>query len=133
MTGYKVVRVPFKDRTPASYYEISMAGLRANNAPRCGGTAAALAIAKDGSLLVADDTGSTIWKVSYTGAAPAGALGRNDRHGRRPRQEVSTHGARDRPPQDGPRLPISGALGRCHRSVCVAAALQTIRVKPRPD
>jgi glucose/arabinose dehydrogenase len=35
------------------------------------GRPAALAIAKDGSLLVADDTGGTIWKVSYTGEAPA--------------------------------------------------------------
>jgi hypothetical protein len=37
------------------------------------GRPAALAIAKDGSLLVADDTGGTIWKVSYTGEAQAGA------------------------------------------------------------
>jgi glucose/arabinose dehydrogenase len=35
------------------------------------GRPAALAIAKDGSLLVADDTGGTIWKVRYTGEAPA--------------------------------------------------------------
>ena len=27
----------------------------------------ALAVAKDGSLLVADDTGVTIWRISYTG------------------------------------------------------------------
>jgi glucose/arabinose dehydrogenase len=26
-----------------------------------------LAVAKDGSLLVADDTGGTIWRISYTG------------------------------------------------------------------
>jgi glucose/arabinose dehydrogenase len=26
-----------------------------------------LAVAKDGSLLVADDVGQTIWKVTYTG------------------------------------------------------------------
>ena len=31
------------------------------------GRPAALAVAKDGSLLVADDTGGTIWRVSYTG------------------------------------------------------------------
>ena len=37
------------------------------------GRPAALAIAKDGSLLVADDTGGTIWKVRYTGEAPASA------------------------------------------------------------
>jgi glucose/arabinose dehydrogenase len=37
------------------------------------GRPAALAIAKDGALLVADDTGGTVWKVSYTGETPAGA------------------------------------------------------------
>ena len=26
------------------------------------------AIAKDGALLVADDTGGTIWRIPYTGA-----------------------------------------------------------------
>jgi glucose/arabinose dehydrogenase len=26
-----------------------------------------LAVAKDGSLLIADDTGMTIWRVAYTG------------------------------------------------------------------
>jgi hypothetical protein len=36
------------------------------------------------------------------------------------------HGARDRPPEDGPRLPIPGSLGRRNRSVCVAAALQVM-------
>jgi len=31
------------------------------------GHPAALAVAKDGSLLVADDTGGTIWRIAYTG------------------------------------------------------------------
>jgi len=31
------------------------------------GRPTALAVAKDGSLLIADDTGGTIWRVSYTG------------------------------------------------------------------
>ena len=31
------------------------------------GRPAALAVMKDGSLLIADDTGGTIWRVSYTG------------------------------------------------------------------
>jgi len=26
-----------------------------------------LAVAKDGSLLIADDTGGTIWRIAYTG------------------------------------------------------------------
>ena len=32
------------------------------------GRPAALAVARDGALLVADDTGGTIWRVAYTGA-----------------------------------------------------------------
>jgi glucose/arabinose dehydrogenase len=74
-TGYKVVRVPFKDGKPAGYYENFMTGFWASGERRAEvwGRPAALAIAKDGSLLVADDTGGTIWKVSYTGEAPAGA------------------------------------------------------------
>jgi glucose/arabinose dehydrogenase len=31
------------------------------------GRPAALAIAKDGALLVADDTNGTIWRIAYTG------------------------------------------------------------------
>jgi glucose/arabinose dehydrogenase len=31
------------------------------------GRPAALAVAKDGSLLVADDTGGTIWRISHKG------------------------------------------------------------------
>jgi glucose/arabinose dehydrogenase len=33
------------------------------------GRPAALAVAKDGALLVADDTGGTIWRISYKGTA----------------------------------------------------------------
>jgi glucose/arabinose dehydrogenase len=73
-TGYKVVRVPFMDGKPAGYYENFMTGFWASGEQRAEvwGRPAALAIAKDGSLLVADDTGGTIWKVSYTGEAQAG-------------------------------------------------------------
>jgi glucose/arabinose dehydrogenase len=68
-TGYKVVRVPFKDGKPAGYYENFMTGFWASGERRAEvwGRPAALAIAKDGSLLVADDTGGTIWRVTYTG------------------------------------------------------------------
>src|SRR5262249_38908976 len=37
---------------------------------------------------------------------------------RRQRQEVSTHGARDRLPQDGPRRPISGLSPAIHAAGC---------------
>src|SRR5262249_7502796 len=61
-TGYKVVRVPFKDGKPEGYYENFMTGFWASGERRAQGWGrpAALAIAKDGSLLVADDAGGTI-------------------------------------------------------------------------
>jgi hypothetical protein len=78
-TGYKVVRVPFKDGRPEGYYENFATGFWASGERRAEvwGRPAALAVAKDGALLVADDTGGTIWRISYKGppsehaAAPA--------------------------------------------------------------
>ena len=68
-TGYKVVRVPFKDGRPEGYYENFATGFWASGEERAEvwGRPAALAVAKDGSLLVADDTGGTIWRISYKG------------------------------------------------------------------
>ena len=68
-TGYKVVRVPFKDGRPEGYYENFATGFWASGDSRAEvwGRPAALAIAKDGALLVADDTGGTIWRISSTG------------------------------------------------------------------
>jgi glucose/arabinose dehydrogenase len=68
-TGYKVVRVPFKDGKPEGWYENFAAGFWMSGIHRAEvwGRPAALAIAKDGSLLVADDTGGTIWRIAYTG------------------------------------------------------------------
>jgi glucose/arabinose dehydrogenase len=67
-TGYKVVRVPFKDGRPEGYYENFATGFWASGEERAEvwGRPAALAVAKDGSLLVADDTGGTIWRISYS-------------------------------------------------------------------
>ena len=68
-TGYKVVHVPFKDGQPEGYYENFATGFWASgeNRAEVWGRPAALAVARDGSLLVADDTGGTIWRISYTG------------------------------------------------------------------
>jgi glucose/arabinose dehydrogenase len=68
-TGYKVVRVPFKDNRPEGYYENFVTGFWASGESRAEvwGRPAALAVMKDGSLLVADDTGGTIWRISYAG------------------------------------------------------------------
>ena len=69
-TGYKVVWVPFKDGRPEGYYENFAVGFWASGEQRAEvwGRPAALAVAKDGALLVADDTGGTIWRIAYTGS-----------------------------------------------------------------
>jgi glucose/arabinose dehydrogenase len=69
-TGYKVVFVPFQDGRPQGSYENFAVGFWVSGMERAEvwGRPAALALAKDGSLLIADDTGGTIWRVSYTGA-----------------------------------------------------------------
>ena len=76
-TGYKVVRVPFKDGKPQGSYQNFVTGFWVSGMQRAEvwGRPAALAVAKDGSLLIADDTGGTIWRVAYTGAKPGGGGG----------------------------------------------------------
>jgi glucose/arabinose dehydrogenase len=68
-TGYKVVHVPFKDGRPEGYYDNFATGFWASGERRAEvwGRPAALAVAADGALLVADDTGGTIWRITYTG------------------------------------------------------------------
>jgi glucose/arabinose dehydrogenase len=68
-TGYKIVRVPFQDGKPQGFYENFAAGFWASGQQRAEvwGRPAALAVAKDGALLIADDTGGTIWRIAYTG------------------------------------------------------------------
>jgi glucose/arabinose dehydrogenase len=68
-TGYKITRVPFKDGRPEGYYENFATGFWVSGEQRAEvwGRPAALAVAKDGSLLVADDTGGTIWRITYKG------------------------------------------------------------------
>jgi glucose/arabinose dehydrogenase len=69
-TGYKIVRVRFKDGRPDGSYENFVTGFLVSGQYRAEvwGRPAALAVMKDGSLLIADDTAGTIWRVSYTGA-----------------------------------------------------------------
>jgi len=75
-TGYKVVRVPFKDGKPQGFYQNFITGFWTSGLHRAEvwGRPAALALAKDGSLLVADDTGGTIWRIAYSGAKKDGGV-----------------------------------------------------------
>jgi glucose/arabinose dehydrogenase len=72
-TGYKVVRVPFRNGMPEGGYENFVNGFWVSGRQRAEvwGRPAALAVTKDGALLIADDTGGTIWRVSYTGPREA--------------------------------------------------------------
>jgi glucose/arabinose dehydrogenase len=71
-TGYKVVRVPFRNGRPAGGYEDFVTGFW-NGADKPGspahvwGRPAGLAVARDGSLLIADDAGKVVWRVWYAG------------------------------------------------------------------
>ena len=68
-TGYKVVRVHFAGGKPAGGYDNFVTGFRVGDSSpaRVWGRPAGLAVAKDGSLLIADDAGKTVWKVTHTG------------------------------------------------------------------
>ena len=67
-TGYKIVFVPFANGGPAGHYQNFATGFWASGERRADvwGRPAALAVAKDGALLVADDTGGTIWRIAYS-------------------------------------------------------------------
>jgi glucose/arabinose dehydrogenase len=70
-TGYKVVRVSFKNGRPIGTYENFVTGFwngagKPGSPARVWGRPAGLAVAKDGSLLIADDAGKVVWRVRYT-------------------------------------------------------------------
>jgi glucose/arabinose dehydrogenase len=62
-----VVRVPFAEGRPRGHYEVFAAGFRTDG----GGTAetwarpSGIAVARDGSLLFAEDASNTIWRIAY--------------------------------------------------------------------
>jgi glucose/arabinose dehydrogenase len=66
-TGYKIVRVHFTKGHPENGYENFAVGFwdGASTPAKVWGRPAGLAVAKDGSLLIADDAGKTIWRISY--------------------------------------------------------------------
>lgn len=67
-TGYKVVRILMKNGKPTGEYEDFLTGLVVN-ATAVWGRPVGVAVARDGALLVADDAGGVIWRVSYAKGA----------------------------------------------------------------
>ena len=68
-TGYKIVRVHFANGKPVGGYDNFLTGFwdGSTSPAKVWGRPAGLAVAKDGALLVADDEGKVVWRVSYTG------------------------------------------------------------------
>ena len=68
--GYKVVRIRMKNGRPVGGYDNFLTGFwdgKSKNPPVAWGRPVGLTVAKDGSLLVADDVGQTVWRITYTG------------------------------------------------------------------
>ncbi len=65
-TGYKVVRLLMKDGKPTGVYEDFLTGFVADDAS-VWGRPVDVAVTKDGALLVTDDEGGAIWRVTYRG------------------------------------------------------------------
>jgi glucose/arabinose dehydrogenase len=64
LNGYRVAYVPFKDSKPAGKPADVLTGFASDEDGTAKGRPVGLAFANDGSLLVADDIGDTVWRVS---------------------------------------------------------------------
>lgn len=71
--GYMIARVPFRDGGPVGHYETFASGFWVTGGDRADvwGRPAGVAIAADGALLIADDTGNTVWRVQWQGSQRA--------------------------------------------------------------
>ena len=65
-TGYKVVRLIMKDGRPTGVYEDFLTGFVAGDAS-VWGRPVDVAVTRDGALLVTDDEGGAIWRVTWRG------------------------------------------------------------------
>jgi glucose/arabinose dehydrogenase len=63
-TGYKVVRLIMKDGAPTGVYEDFLTGFVADDAG-VWGRPVGVAVTKGGALLVSDDEGGAIWRITY--------------------------------------------------------------------
>jgi glucose/arabinose dehydrogenase len=63
-TGYKVIRIPFKDGKATGEYEDFLVGLVTPEG-NVWGRPVGVSVAKDGSLLVTDDGSGIVWRVAY--------------------------------------------------------------------
>ena len=74
LNGYKVVYVPFVDGHPAGPPEDFVTGFLVDG-DKARGRPVALAVDGKGALLIADDTGNSVWRVSAAAPVAAANLG----------------------------------------------------------
>jgi glucose/arabinose dehydrogenase len=72
LSGYKVIFVPFHDGRPDGAARDVLTGF-VNDAGDAHGRPVGVAIDGRGALLVADDVGNTVWRVSAAGSAAGGS------------------------------------------------------------
>ncbi|HEX8087527.1 MAG TPA: sorbosone dehydrogenase family protein [Blastocatellia bacterium] len=65
-TGYKIIRIRFKDGKPVGGYDDFITGwMLAEDNPSVWGRPVGLLVLKDGSMLISDDGAHKIWRVTY--------------------------------------------------------------------
>ncbi|POF63041.1 L-sorbosone dehydrogenase [Novacetimonas maltaceti] len=69
-SGYRVIYVPFADAHPAGMPKDVLTGFLTTDENHVHGRPVGLALDRDGALLVADDVGNTIWRVTGAQTPP---------------------------------------------------------------
>jgi glucose/arabinose dehydrogenase len=70
-SGYKVIFVPFENGRPNGQPLDVLTGFLAEDASATHGRPVGVTVTREGTLLVADDVGNTVWHVTAAGAAAA--------------------------------------------------------------
>jgi glucose/arabinose dehydrogenase len=65
-TGFKVIRLRFKDGRPTGAYEDFLTGFVISD-DAVWGRPVGIAVANDGSLLMSEDGNGTIWRIAWKG------------------------------------------------------------------
>jgi glucose/arabinose dehydrogenase len=68
-SGYKVIFVPFANGKPSGAHEDILTGFRVGDVAY--GRPVGVTVARDGALLVADDVGNIVWRVTPDAPKPA--------------------------------------------------------------
>jgi len=76
-TGYKIIRIRFKNGRPAGGYDDFLTGWMLDEDRReVWGRPVGLLVLQDGSMLITDDGANKIWRVTYNG--PKGSKGKRE-------------------------------------------------------